>query len=149
MSSGSNGIPATLRLPMIAFFGAIWLHGALADELVYQPVNPAFGGSPLNGDWLLRNAQAQDTFEDPNAKSADLARQSELDRFNDTLERIALSRIASAALDEFTFADGTTSFVETDNFIIEATTTVDGVTTVTTTDKSTGAVSTFVLGSTP
>ena len=122
--------------------------GTSADELVYTPVNPAFGGSPLNGDWLLLNAQGQDTFEDPKTKSKDLASQSELDRFNDTLERIALSRIASQLVDSF--LSGEASFLETSNFIIEATTDeATGLTTITTTDKSTGAVSTFVLGSTP
>lgn len=31
---------------------------ALATELIHQMVNPAFGGNPLNGSWLLSNAQA-------------------------------------------------------------------------------------------
>ena len=35
--------------------------GASATELVYTPVNPSFGGSPLNGAWLLGNAQAQNS----------------------------------------------------------------------------------------
>lgn len=30
-----------------------------AGNLVYQPVNPAFGGSPLNGGWLQSEAAAQ------------------------------------------------------------------------------------------
>jgi curli production assembly/transport component CsgF len=32
---------------------------ALASELVYHPVNPTFGGNPLNGQPLLSQAQAQ------------------------------------------------------------------------------------------
>ena len=32
---------------------------ALASELVYHPVNPTFGGNPLNGAALLSQAQAQ------------------------------------------------------------------------------------------
>jgi curli production assembly/transport component CsgF len=32
---------------------------ALASELVYHPVNPTFGGNPLNGAPLLSQAQAQ------------------------------------------------------------------------------------------
>lgn len=32
---------------------------ALAGNLIYQPVNPAFGGSPLNGGWLQSGAAAQ------------------------------------------------------------------------------------------
>ncbi|HEV2543687.1 MAG TPA: curli assembly protein CsgF [Methylobacterium sp.] len=31
----------------------------LAGNLIYQPVNPAFGGSPLNGGWLQSEATAQ------------------------------------------------------------------------------------------
>jgi curli production assembly/transport component CsgF len=37
---------------------------ARASELVYTPVNPSFGGSPLNGSWLLGSAAAQNTFKD-------------------------------------------------------------------------------------
>src|ERR1700742_1756144 len=32
---------------------------AFASELVYHPVNPTFGGNPLNGSFLLSTAQAQ------------------------------------------------------------------------------------------
>ncbi len=32
---------------------------AAASELVYKPVNPTFGGDPLNGNWLLSQATAQ------------------------------------------------------------------------------------------
>ena len=41
---------------------------AQATELVYTPVNPAFGGNPLNGTWLLNNAQAQNDYDDPDLK---------------------------------------------------------------------------------
>jgi curli production assembly/transport component CsgF len=32
---------------------------ACASEMVYHPVNPTFGGNPLNGSFLLSTAQAQ------------------------------------------------------------------------------------------
>ncbi|SDS02596.1 curli assembly protein CsgF [Bradyrhizobium canariense] len=32
---------------------------AFASEMVYHPVNPTFGGNPLNGSFLLSTAQAQ------------------------------------------------------------------------------------------
>lgn len=38
---------------------------ASAGELVYQPINPSFGGDPFNGSYLLGKAQAQDTHEAP------------------------------------------------------------------------------------
>lgn len=31
----------------------------VAEQLVYTPVNPSFGGNPLNGSNLLNSAQAQ------------------------------------------------------------------------------------------
>jgi curli production assembly/transport component CsgF len=115
-----------------------------ADELVYQPINPAFGGNPLNGNWLLNNAQAQDTFEDPDTRSSpDLARQSDLDRFNETLERIVLSRIATQLSEKF--LEGEASFLETQNLLITTTTNPDGSTTITTTDKITGQVTEVVI----
>lgn len=38
-------------------FGA---RGAVAGDLVWSPINPSFGGSSLNGQWLLSSAQIQD-----------------------------------------------------------------------------------------
>ncbi|ACA16870.1 conserved hypothetical protein [Methylobacterium sp. 4-46] len=42
--------------------GLVLLHAARpaeASSLVYQPVNPAFGGPQLNGSWLQAEANAQ------------------------------------------------------------------------------------------
>lgn len=36
--------------------------GVQAGNLLYQPVNPSFGGSPLNGSWLQAEASAQNDF---------------------------------------------------------------------------------------
>ena len=43
---------------------------ASARDLVYQPVNPAFGGSPLNGPFILGQAQANNYrfLESPDSK---------------------------------------------------------------------------------
>jgi curli production assembly/transport component CsgF len=41
-------------------FGSLALSAsAFATEQVYHPVNPVFGGNPLNGSYLLSQAQAQ------------------------------------------------------------------------------------------
>lgn len=37
---------------------------AQAQQLVYQPRNPAFGGSPLNYQWLVSGAQLQNDYQD-------------------------------------------------------------------------------------
>lgn len=37
---------------------------AAAQQLTYQPTNPAFGGSPLNYNWMLQSAQLQNQFKE-------------------------------------------------------------------------------------
>lgn len=40
-------------------------HRAQAQDFVYQPKNPAFGGNPFNYSWLQASATAQNTIPDP------------------------------------------------------------------------------------
>jgi curli production assembly/transport component CsgF len=41
--------------------------------MVYHPVNPTFGGNPLNGSFLLSTAQAQGEGAKSGAQSPDLS----------------------------------------------------------------------------
>jgi curli production assembly/transport component CsgF len=43
---------------------------ASAGTIIYTPVNPAFGGSPLNGSWLMSQAQAQNQFAQAQSSAA-------------------------------------------------------------------------------
>lgn len=43
---------------------------ASASELVYQPINPSFGGNPFNSSHLLGIANAVNKHDGPQAKSA-------------------------------------------------------------------------------
>ena len=38
---------------------ALMVSAATASQLIYRPVDPAFGGDPNNGSWLLSQANAQ------------------------------------------------------------------------------------------
>ena len=62
---------------------------ALSSELVYTPINPSFGGSALNGSFLLGKAQAQ------NKHKAPLTQKSFEEKVSDALERATLSDIVS------------------------------------------------------
>ncbi|MGL5115178.1 MAG: curli assembly protein CsgF [Beijerinckiaceae bacterium] len=42
---------------------AACISGAAAGELIYQPVNPAFGGHPNNAAWLNQNADVHNNFK--------------------------------------------------------------------------------------
>ncbi|KGJ96379.1 curli assembly protein CsgF [Colwellia psychrerythraea] len=59
------------------------------SELVYKPVNPSFGGSPLNGSYLLGKAQGQNKHKAPQS------RKSFEEKVSDALERATLSDIVS------------------------------------------------------
>ena len=121
---------------------------AHADELVYEPINPSFGGNPLNGNWLLNNAQAQNTFEDDDATSPN-DQQSDLDNFNELLQRSILSRVASAITGNIVGEGGELlpGTIETSDFVIDIVDVGGGRLKITTTDKVTGESTSFELDS--
>ena len=108
---------------------------AQATELVYTPVNPSFGGNPLNGTWLLNNAQAQNDHDDPDLKSrSSVAGTSALERFTSQLQ----SRLLGQLLDNI--STGNTGSLSTDAFIVNV---IDdsGALTIEVTDRATGEIS--------
>jgi curli production assembly/transport component CsgF len=119
--------------------------GAFAGPIVYQPVNPSFGGNPLNGPNLLNQANAQNKLTDPNASSLfGRAGQSQLDLFNQRLQALILDRIASSLSDSL-FNNGQLQpgVVDTSAFRIEIVSLANGNLLITTTDKATGASTSF------
>ncbi|WOD12393.1 curli assembly protein CsgF [Pseudomonas sp. NyZ704] len=112
---------------------------AAATELVYTPVNPSFGGSPLNGTWLLGSAQAQNDTKDPDAiDRASLLGNSALDRFTSQLE----SRLLSELLTDLD--TGNTGSLTTDDFIVNIIND-SGNLSVVITDRLTGEISEIVV----
>lgn len=142
-SGRAVGTPALVLLAVLAACP----HSAPATELVYQPVNPSFGGNPLNGPVLLNSAQAQNKHKDPdaaaNSPTAGL-NQTPLQQFNDMLERAILGQLATAATGGV-FSNGKLipGTVETGNFKINIIDLGGGLLKITTTDKTTGGTSTF------
>jgi curli production assembly/transport component CsgF len=119
-----------------------------ATELVYTPVNPNFGGNPLNGPTLLSNAQAQNQYEeDPDAPVDPNKNKTPLDQFNEQLQRAILNRIAQALSGNVVDANGNLipGTVSTSDFTINIVDNGDGTVTITTTDKATGQSTSFVV----
>jgi curli production assembly/transport component CsgF len=118
-----------------------------ANPLVYTPVNPSFGGSPLNGPYLLNRAQSQDRSKDPNAASPfnPLSPQSQLEQFNNALQQAVLSRISAAVSSSIVGADGRLipGTVETQNFMITISDLGGGRLRILTTDKLSGSSTSF------
>lgn len=64
-----------------------------AQDLVYKPKNPAFGGDTFNYQWLMSSAESQNKFkEDPGAQT----QQTELERFTANLNSQLLSQVSSS-----------------------------------------------------
>jgi curli production assembly/transport component CsgF len=88
---------------------------------------------------LMSVAQAQNTFT--------AEAQTPLEIFNQSLQRAILSRLATQTLNTLFGADRqlTVGTYETAGFIVDVTDDGTGVLTITTTDKNTGAVVSFVV----
>ena len=68
---------------------------ASAEDLVYTPINPSFGGNPFNSSHLLGIANAQNKFKDPSAATTG----SQADIFARQLQSRLLSALSSQIVD--------------------------------------------------
>ncbi len=84
--------PSNFIVGVLIPFGwaILWCGYASAGDLVYQPRNPAFGGSPFTGDFLLSSAQTQNQFQG-NGKRFE---SDPIADFSETLQRRLLSELS-------------------------------------------------------
>ncbi|MCY1406746.1 curli assembly protein CsgF [compost metagenome] len=124
-------------LSIILAAGLALATSANATQLVYTPVNPNFGGNPLNGAYLLNNAQSQNDHDDPDLKRS-TAGTTALERFTSQLESRLLSQLLT------NIQNGNTGSLQTDQFLIDI---VDdsGALTIQVTDKTSGEISEIVV----
>ena len=66
---------------------------ASATEIIYTPINPSFGGNPLNATMLLSKAQAQNKHKAPTIEKG------YAEQFQDSLERTYLNRMVREITD--------------------------------------------------
>jgi curli production assembly/transport component CsgF len=123
----------------VAFGGLLAM--AQASELVYTPVNPSFGGNPLNGTWLLGNAQAQNDNSSPSpGMGSGYTGTTALERFTAQLESRLLSDLMT------NIQTGETGTLVTSTFIVEIQDNANsGILSILVTDRTTGEVSEIVL----
>ncbi|UYV15978.1 curli assembly protein CsgF [Porphyrobacter sp. ULC335] len=81
-----------------------------AQDVVYEPISPTFGGNPFNSNHVLGVANANNDFRDPSAAN----RNSQADIFSRQLQSRLLSALSSQIVDAI-FGDnpqesGTISF---------------------------------------
>jgi curli production assembly/transport component CsgF len=112
---------------------------------VYRPINPSFGGDPLNGPTLLNQANAQNKRKDPDEQRDRFASQTPLQQFNEQLQRAVLGRISSSVSGGLFNSSGQLipGVVETGDFRIAIVDQGGGVLSITTTDKLSGQSTRF------
>jgi len=98
-----------------------------AQDMVYRPKNPAFGGDTFNYNWLLSSAQTQNLIEDPALTALD--DDSTLDEFAESLNRQLLNQLSrelvttqfgeNSSLEEGTFTLG--------DFQVDVTSSLEGL----------------------
>lgn len=121
------------------------INPAMASELVYQPVNPSFGGSPLNGSWLLNSAQIQDPhgFLKDKQKPWTMPERDPLETFEERLTNQLLYRLSGEIVDAAFGEEGLEPGTYTvGDYIIDVTTGPDGIKLVIT-DIGTGNTTTI------
>ena len=116
-----------------------------ASELVHDFVNPAFGGHPLNGPFLLNTATLQNSFTEEDGGRVrppdDL-----LGDFEERLNRSILSRLSRQLVEDIFGEDGdiTTGTFTIGDLTLEVTEDLDGVL-IAITDTLTGDATTIEI----
>ncbi|GAB1150481.1 MAG: curli assembly protein CsgF [Shewanella algae] len=105
----------TLRMLIVA--SALLAFAGQATELVYTPINPSFGGNPLNGSFLLSKAQAQ------NDNQAAGNEKDFVTRFKESLERNIINSITRGVAD----GEITDGVYDTGDYRVEVASTGNGV----------------------
>ncbi|MCE9678935.1 curli assembly protein CsgF [Shewanella sp. AS1] len=115
----------------------LWSSNGLATQLVYTPVNPNFGGSYLNGSYLLANASAQNKYSGGSGSS--YTPPSALDRLANSLESRLMSQLFNDA------ANGGEGYLKTTDYEIQVVN-EDGTLLVHITDLLTGETTVIEVG---
>ncbi|CAM4290075.1 curli production assembly/transport component CsgF [Gillisia limnaea] len=80
-----------MKLKLLLFF-LIGGFSIQAQQLVYTPKNPAFGGETFNYQWLQSSAQAQNSFKAPAEEGREQL--TELERFTQSLNSQLLGQVS-------------------------------------------------------
>lgn len=65
-----------------------------AQQFVYKPINPAFGGDTFNYQWLLSSASAQNPFKETRTGLDSFKDFNSLSSFTDSLNRQILNELS-------------------------------------------------------
>lgn len=108
---------------------------AAATQLVYEPINPSFGGNPMNGSFLLQKAQSQ------NAHKPSSSERSFVQRFQEQLERNIINSLTRRIAD----GDLVEGIYDTGEYTVEVMGQDDGSVLVYITNNASGEVTVITM----
>lgn len=120
-----------LVLSLLLFSPLSW-----GGNMVFQFVNPNFGGNPNNGSFLLSEANAQNSYKDPDGYDFESSTPSALDNFTSAIQSQLLGSLMS------NINQGKPGRLVTKDFIVDVTNT-DGNLTMNILDRASGKSSTI------
>ena len=128
-------------IPCLIIF--LFITTATADQLVWVPINPSFGGSPFNAAWLMQQAEAQKPEE--KRITTWYEERGLLEDFTESMNRQILSRLSSRliqmAFGEMELEPG---HYEIGDFVIDISSTDTGISVIIT-DPITGGKTTIEI----
>lgn len=125
-----------MRIFYIALIALLISPLSWGGNMVFQFVNPNFGGNPNNGSFLLNEANAQNSYKDPNGYDFDTSTPSPLDNFTSVIQSQLLGNLMG------NFSQGKPGRLVTKDFIVDVKNT-DGRLTMNILDRTTGKSSTI------
>ena len=105
-------------------------------NMVFQFINPNFGGNPNNGAFLLNEAQAQNSYKDPDSNDFGTTGTTALDNFTASIQSQLLGSLMGNV------NQGKPGRLVTQDFIVDIQNT-DGQLVMNVTDRKTGKISTI------
>jgi len=118
---------------------------AFAQELVYTPKNPSFGGNTFNHQWMMSEATAQNGFTDDAGSNYDRYSRDPLEDFQESLNRQILSQLSRQLVgDIFGEEDFQEGRYELGDYVIDISEGAEGVN-IYILDNSSGNESTIVV----
>ncbi len=119
---------------------------SFAQQLIYTPVNPSFGGYYYNGQTLLSEAQAQNGFTAPQSSQSPYSPYgNSIESFKQSLQSQILSQLSRQIMTNIFGESGLTQgHYEIGNFIIDVNPSSDGVN-ISIFDSSTGGTSNIIV----
>ncbi|MCC5825245.1 curli assembly protein CsgF [Alkalimonas sp.] len=115
-------------------FLTLFMSAAHGTELVYTPINPSFGGNPLNGAFLLQKAQ----IHQPGRVEKNF-----VDKFREALERNIINTLTRRIAD----GDLVDGIYDTGEFIVNVSSGTDGSIRVEITNQMTGEITILIIPS--